>query len=74
MSRPQEDLLRRVWKRYSRFSAGTLSNMTHEAGTPWTQTYESTGSCAIIHNQLIKNHYSDLARRIGVDRERVFLF
>jgi uncharacterized phage-associated protein len=74
LSRSQEDLLKRVWKRYSRFSAGTLSNMTHEPGTPWTQTYRGEGSRTIIDNEMIKTHYGDLAGRIGVDRERIFLF
>jgi uncharacterized phage-associated protein len=74
MSRSQEDLLRRVWKRYSIFSAGTLSSMTHEPGTPWTQTYLNSGSRTIIDNNLIMSHYGDLASRIGVDRESIFLF
>jgi len=74
LSRSQQDLLRRVWKRYAGFSAGTLSNITHEPGTPWTRTYTSQGSHAIIDNETIRNHYGDLADRIGVDRERVFLF
>jgi uncharacterized phage-associated protein len=74
LSRSQEDLLRRVWKRYSRFSAGALSNMTHAPGTPWTETYKNRGSHTIIDNEMIKTHYGDLAGRIGVDRGRVFLF
>ena len=47
--------------------------MTHEPGTPWTQAYTGQGSHTVIDNETIRNHYGELADRIGVDRERVFL-
>lgn len=74
LSRSQEDLLKRVWRRYSTFSAGSLSNMTHEPGTPWTRTFRDGGSRRIIDNAMTKGHYGDLAARIGVDRESISLF
>ncbi len=74
LSRSQEDLLKRVWRKYAMFSAPTLSNMTHEPGTPWTWTYRNSGAPGIIGNAMIKSHYDVLAARIGVDRESIFLF
>lgn len=54
-------LLEKVWGAYSRLSAAQLSAMTHLPGTPWDQTWRSSGgdnySGAIIANDLIDAHY-----------------
>lgn len=54
-------LVDRVWDVYKGFSAIQLSAMTHEAGTPWDETWREAGgdnySGPIIPNQLIDQHY-----------------
>ncbi len=55
-----------VWDVYKNFDGIQLSTLTHQDGTPWFQVwrdqkgFETRG--AVIPNQLIKNHYEQLAR------------
>jgi uncharacterized phage-associated protein len=52
-----------VWKKYGVFSGLELSRMTHEPETPWSKTYFCNGKNASISNEIIKNHYVDLAMK-----------
>ena len=55
------DIIDRVWKRFKNFSAGELSRMTHEPGTPWFNAYFHKGRNAELPNTDIKNYYIRLA-------------
>ena len=57
----EDSVIDRVWRRYSRYSAFELSDMTHRPNTPWTQVYFSRGKSAPIPNDLIEAHYRNLA-------------
>jgi uncharacterized phage-associated protein len=60
----------RVWNVYKRFNALELSAMTHQKGTPWYQAWHNKPSDVkdvVIPNELIKQHYLDLASK---NRER----
>lgn len=55
---PEENtrvLLENVWKNYGSYDGLNLSAMTHQPGTPWDLTWNSTKG--IIPNQLIEQHY-----------------
>jgi len=54
-------LLRAVWDRYGDMSGQELSDLTHQPGTPWTETYFKQGRNAIIPDELIKSHFTQLA-------------
>ncbi len=57
-----EVVLERVWQVYKRYTASELSGMTHQANTPWKQSYREDGPPARIPNDAIKNHYLALGR------------
>lgn len=63
LSDAEKDVIDRVWRRYGRFSAFKLSDLTHKAGTPWYDAYFNNGKNAIISEDAIKNHYLELAHR-----------
>lgn len=50
-----------VWRKYGEKSGSDLSAMTHQSGTPWTDTYLTRGRNASIPDSLIRRHYIDLA-------------
>lgn len=61
----EKQVLAAVWKRYGAVSGAKLSTMTHQAGTPWTETYNGgKGRNAPIELDLIKKHYDGLAKRV----------
>jgi uncharacterized phage-associated protein len=68
---PIEDLydvefIRKIYIEYRQFSAWKLSEMTHEAGSPWDQIWNSTipsGRLGLrIKNGEIKQHFLGLSR------------
>lgn len=54
-----------VWERYKRYTGVQLSNVTHQPGTPWEQTWsEAPGRKGLtIPNERIEQHFLELARR-----------
>lgn len=54
-------LIASVYKTYSRYSGTQLSNLTHQPGTPWSVTWENFGQNSVIRNELIRDHYQQLA-------------
>ena len=62
VSAAEADVIDRVWQRYGHYSGFKLSDLTHKPGTPWFQTYFSEGRSAVISNDLIRQHYLELAR------------
>ena len=56
-------LINAVWNSYKKFSGYQLSNMTHQADSPWTITTKEQGSFSDIPNSLIQTHFLALAER-----------
>lgn len=56
----ERDLIRQVFEKYGRFSGIVLSNMTHEDGSPWHQTWSRGLHSAPISNDLIADYYRRL--------------
>lgn len=62
LSAEEQSVIEHVWRKYKKFSQFALSDMTHQPGTPWTQTYFSRGRNAVIEDDLVREHYVQLAR------------
>lgn len=54
-------VIERVWKRYGEYSGLELSQMTHQAGTPWSNTYFGRGKNAALDESEIQRHFVNLA-------------
>jgi uncharacterized phage-associated protein len=55
-------LVEQVWKVYGEFSGIQLSNLTHQPGTPWHDTWNSShGANAIIPDDLMASYFKKLA-------------
>jgi uncharacterized phage-associated protein len=55
--------LDKIWDVYKSYSGGQLSDLTHQANTPWSKTWNEKGGSltygAIIPNDVIKAHYKE---------------
>jgi uncharacterized phage-associated protein len=59
-SSEEGELIKAVVKGYGRLTAWQLSNLTHQPGTPWSDTFESGGVYADIAPQLMASHFRQL--------------
>jgi uncharacterized phage-associated protein len=57
----ERDLIRQVYERYGNKNGVQLSQLTHQAGTPWDATWEPESMGRGISNDLIAEHYRRLA-------------
>lgn len=57
----EKDLLSHVWRKYKDYTGLELSEMTHEVGTPWSNTYFGKGRNWVIPNEEIRLHFRELA-------------
>lgn len=55
----QKDLIDRVWDAYKKFSGLQLSELTHQAGSPWSATHNGAQNVP-IPNELIQAHYKQI--------------
>jgi uncharacterized phage-associated protein len=55
-------LIKKVWEVYSKYSGLGLSDLTHQAGTPWEKTWSASNGRknADISNDLISAYYKAL--------------
>jgi uncharacterized phage-associated protein len=58
---PEFEVVEEVWDAYGRFSARELSAMTHREDSPWDRTMRANGKDATIDDELIREHYENLA-------------
>ena len=58
----ERKLLRGIVRGYGHLHAFQLSDMTHEPGTPWTESYQP-GQRARIDNRLIYKYFRGLAQQ-----------
>lgn len=61
MEQQDMQLLEAVYKKYGHLDGVTLSYLTHQAGTPWTQVYRPGVMHIEIPDELITHHYKELA-------------
>jgi uncharacterized phage-associated protein len=62
-SSDERNLMGQVWEAYKPYTALQLSALTHQPNTPWEITTRLIGAGAPISNDLIKEHYRELAAR-----------
>ena len=56
-------IMEQVWDIYGKHSAGKLSALTHQSGSPWEQIYKEYGTSAVIPDPLIRQHYAQYLSR-----------
>ncbi len=54
------ELISHVWGAYKQYDGGQLSSITHQNGTPWSNTYQEGISGLPIANARIKEYYEQL--------------
>ncbi|WP_171232993.1 Panacea domain-containing protein [Ruegeria sp. HKCCA4812] len=57
----EETLLQEVYEIYGDISGVGLSNLTHQAGTPWDRVYVEGISNIPISNDIVQEHYHALS-------------
>jgi uncharacterized phage-associated protein len=57
----ETDLISQVYDQYGSMTGPSLSRLTHQAGTPWALTYREGVNGLVISNDLIEEHYNQLA-------------
>ena len=57
-----EELVRKIWDVYGKFTGPQLSNLTHMPGTPWDENYKSAPRSE-IKNESIKQHFIQLVKQ-----------
>lgn len=67
-------ILSRIWEEYGRLSGKTLSQMTHQEGTPWAETWLGDAQRGRfrgvdISNEKIKQYFREAAEESRRDRE-----
>jgi len=61
LSDSERAIIGHVWKRYGSYSGRELSEMTHQEGTPWSNTYFGKGRNRALDADDIKQHFTELA-------------
>lgn len=61
LSDSERAIIKHVWKRYGDYSGRELSELTHEEGTPWSNTYFGKGRNSALDEDDIKQHFTELA-------------
>lgn len=56
----EKDIVNQVLDIYGDKTGITLSAITHQSGTPWDKTWNSSGKNAVISNDVIETHYAEL--------------
>ncbi len=67
MDADQASLIEWVKGTYTELGGIQLSTLTHQPGTPWDITIQKDGEGAIIPDELIQKHFSDLSNKYFPD-------
>lgn len=59
----EEDIIRQVYEKYGVLDGIRLSQLTHAPGTPWAHVWFKAGKNSVVPNNMIKEHYAELAAR-----------
>ncbi len=61
LSTDQQELVNSVYRAYNHLSGMQLSDLTHQAGTPWSQIWDKHNRKQIIPRDMITDHFTALA-------------
>ena len=64
----ETQIINLVWGRYGHLHGFTLSDLTHQDGTPWHKAYHTQGRNLAISNTEIETHYTHLAQKLQTQR------
>ena len=56
----EKELIEAVYEAYKGFDGISLSNLTHQRGTPWYSVYRNDRLSIPIPNDLIQQHYNEI--------------
>jgi uncharacterized phage-associated protein len=59
----EDDIIRQTYERYGHKTGPALSRLTHQPGGPWEAVYEPGRFGMVIPNDIIEDHYRQLAAR-----------
>ena len=62
LSEAEKNVIDMVWDKYRNFTGHELSQMTHQADTPWSEAYLNRGQNAVITNKSMQSYF----RRLGL--------
>lgn len=62
-SAKERQVMRQVWEQYGELTGLRLSALTHQRDSPWDITRRTVGLGEAISNDLIEQHYHQLAQR-----------
>jgi uncharacterized phage-associated protein len=57
-----KEFLKKIWNNYKNLSGLQLSAITHEEGSPWSQTWDGTYN-SVIDNSIIKDYYKEKLKK-----------
>ncbi|EEA93972.1 conserved hypothetical protein [Pseudovibrio sp. JE062] len=57
----EEEILDHVWKKYRNYTPQQLSDLTHQANSPWAYAYFEKGRNAEIDTERTRQYYIKLA-------------
>lgn len=60
---PEDSIIRQVYEIYGNRSGPALSRLTHQKGSPWATVYQRGEYGTAIPNDVIEDHYAELAKR-----------
>lgn len=61
LSDEERDIIQQVYRVYGHLNGIQLSQLTHQPGTPWHQTWNVGDQNDVISNDLIAEHYRQMA-------------
>ena len=67
LTEDEEKVIKFVYKKYGKLDGIDLSMITHQAGTPWSETFDSKSWGDIIPNSVIHSHYKQLLEKITAE-------
>jgi uncharacterized phage-associated protein len=69
-SEDESTLLNDVFEGYGHLHAFQLSDLTHQSGTPWSQTFNSRGAYAQIPDKMMEAYFTELSVEAEAEKER----
>lgn len=59
-------MVSKVIDTYGKLEDSTLSFLTHQSGTPWTQVHTAEGEGAVISDEIIQGYFKKLIQEVNV--------
>lgn len=60
----EKSVINFVYKKYGELGGIRLSMITHQPGTPWSRIFSHEGWGDVITNDVIREHYAELCKKV----------